>query len=71
MKKPDSEGNGFPIVKSQAEKFLLARHGRHESIARAEVKKLVTELQLQQSQLKAQHRELQLSRQSLAEIRDR
>lgn len=71
MKKLRSNGNGSGVLKSLAEKFLLARHGQLEHIPRLEVKKLVSELQLHQTRLEKQYQDLHLAKKSNSEARER
>jgi PAS domain S-box-containing protein/putative nucleotidyltransferase with HDIG domain len=58
MKKQQANKNGAGLLKSQAEKFLVAKHGKLESISRVDAKKLVHELQMHQIQLKNHAQEL-------------
>jgi PAS domain S-box-containing protein/putative nucleotidyltransferase with HDIG domain len=71
MKKPPTNTNGSCILKSLAERFLQARHGKLENIPRADVKRLVHELQVHQARLATQHQELHLAKKSNTEARDR
>jgi PAS domain S-box-containing protein/putative nucleotidyltransferase with HDIG domain len=71
MKPQQPNGNGNGSLKSQAEKFLLARCGKLEQISRSYVKKLVNELHLYQIQLAAQHRNMHRAKKSNTETRNR
>ncbi|MFA4904343.1 MAG: PAS domain S-box protein [Desulfobaccales bacterium] len=71
MKKQPTNTNGSGMLKSQAERFLQARHGKLENIPRADVKRLVHELQVHQARLAMQHQELHLAKKSNTEARDR
>ncbi len=71
MKKLRLNGYGSGVLKSQAEKFLMARLGKLEHIPRTDVKKLVHELQLHQIRLAMQHQDLHWAKKSNTEARDR
>jgi PAS domain S-box-containing protein len=71
MNRQSSNGNGLGVLKSKAEKFLLAKHGQLEHIPRPEVKKLVNDLQIHQIQMEKQHRELLRARKTVAEVQER
>ncbi len=71
MKKHLLSTNGSGILKSQAERFLLAKHGRLENISRAEVNRLIHELQLHQIQVEMHKQKLLWTHKSITEARDR
>jgi PAS domain S-box-containing protein/putative nucleotidyltransferase with HDIG domain len=71
MKKQPTNTNGSCLLKSQAERFLIARHGKLEDIPRADVKRLVHELLAHQARLTTHHQELHLVKKSNTEARDR
>jgi len=71
MKKTSSKNNGAGVLLSQAERFLLAKHGMQEHISRAEAKSLIHELQLNRRQLDVQIQKSRRTHKGVTESRDR
>jgi PAS domain S-box-containing protein len=69
MKKERSNENGSVSLKSQAEKFLIARHGKLESISWADAKRLAHELQMHQIQRGNHTQELRRAQKKLQQER--
>jgi PAS domain S-box-containing protein/putative nucleotidyltransferase with HDIG domain len=70
MKKHRLNTNGSGILKSQAERILLTRHGQLENISRVDVKRLIQEHLLHQAQLEVHKQKLLGTNKSITEARD-